>query len=352
MARRRWFVAGLLIAAACSKGDKPSDKPAEQPDPAKPADKLPAEPAVKPDPVTPVAKIKQATNTADLSLLPIDSDMVVGVNIALIQTSPQWKEFIVPRVMTDDVKARLDEFKQKCNIDPLAVIKSASIGLKEGAKEGVVVVHGPDKAQVTACAEKMKADKDSKVVVTTDGDVTILKSKTAGPDTPSVAFTFTSADTAVIVVGSKATTAGVKAVVGSTGGLTSSGAFVDMYNRLETEKSLWMLMNGKSKAFAPLAMAGIKPTHVFGALDVSDGLVFDLRMRLASPDQATQSATMMKSQLAPAAGMLNIDKLDVTSDGQDLKLAMMVSKANVPKMLKAMVGLASMGGGGAGMGGP
>jgi hypothetical protein len=355
MARRRWIVAGLLIAAACGKDDKPSDKPAE-----KPADKpapAPADPAkpVTPEAPAPAAKIKQATNTADLALLPVDSDMVVGVNIAQIQTSPMWKDFIAPRVMSDDVKARLDEFKQKCGIDPLAVVKSASIGLKDAAtgKEGVVVVHGPDKAKVMACADKMKTDKDAKVEVTQDGDVTILKPKSAGPDTPSVAFMFTSDDTAVIVVGPKANAAGVKAVAAGTGGLPSSGAFVDMYNRLETEKSLWMLMNGKNKAFAPLAMAGIKPTHVFGSLDVQDGLNLDLRMRLASPDQATQSATMMKSQLAPAAGMLNIDKIDVASDGQDLKLGMMVSKANVPKMLQAMQGLAgSMGGGGAGMGAP
>ncbi|MBA2543799.1 MAG: hypothetical protein H0V17_29415 [Deltaproteobacteria bacterium] len=350
----RLWVAGLLIAAACGKGDKPSDKPAGKPaDPATPADK-PAEPAVKPTtPEAPAAKIKQATNTADLALLPIDSDQVLGVNLALIQTSPMWKEFIAPRVMSDDVKARLDEIKQKCNFDPMAVVKSASIGLKDGAagKEGVVVVHGPDKAAVTACAEKMKTDKDAKVDITQDGDVTILKPKSAGPDTPSIAFMFTSDDTAVIVVGPKATGAGVKAVVAATGGLSTSNAFVDMYNRLETEKSLWMLMNGKAKAFQPLAMAGVKPSHVFGSLDVSDGLNLDLRMRLASQDQATQAATMMKSQLAPAAGMLNIDKIDVGADGQDLKLGMIVSKANVPKMLKSLQGLMSMGGG-AGMGNP
>jgi len=160
---RRWLVAVLLIAAACSKkeGEKPADKPADQPA-EKPADK-PADPGVKPTtpdvPATPPAKIKQATNVDDLGLLPVDSEMVVGVNIAQIQTSPMWKDFLAPRVMSDEVKAKLDEFKTKCSIDPLQAVKSASIGFKDTAsgKEGVAVVHGLYKAKVMACADKMKA---------------------------------------------------------------------------------------------------------------------------------------------------------------------------------------------------
>ena len=292
--------------------------------------------------------MKQATNSDDLGKLPIDSDMVLGVNIAAVQGSPLWKDFIAPRVLSGDVAAKLDEFKQKCGIDPLAVVKSASVGLKDtpNGKEGAIVVHGPDKAKLAACAEKMKADKDAKVEITQDGDATILKPKTGGV---AVAYQFISDNDAVVAIGSKANAAGLKAIIGGRG-LAASGVFVDMYNRLDTEKSLWMLMNGKNPMFKPLAMAGIKPSHVYGVLDASDGINLELRMRLASQDQATQSATMMKTQLGPAAGMLKMDKLDVVADGQDLKFVMVVSKANLGPMLSAMQGLAgSMGGA---MGGP
>lgn len=344
MARRLLFAA-LLIAAACSKkenGDKPADQPADKPTPGvTPTDKA-DKPAEKP-PADPPAKIKQATNVDDLGLLPVDSETVLGINVASIQQSPLWNQFIAPRVMSDSVKATLDEFKTKCNVDPLAVVKTASIGLKETTRSGVLVVHGPDKAQVMACADKMKAEKDSKVAISSDGDTTIVKSNSGDV---AVAFQFIDDDSAVIVVGPQANAAGVKAVMAKSGGLASSAAFVDMFNRIETEKSLWMLLNGKNKAFQALAMAGIKPTHAFGALDVSDGINLDLRLRLASADQATQSATMMKSQLGPAAGMLKIDKIDVTSDGQDLKIGMLVSKANIGGMLQS---LQAMGGG---MGGP
>jgi hypothetical protein len=347
---RRLFVAGLLFVVACSKKDdapKPEDKPADKTEP-KPADPKPADPGVKPAEAPP-AKIKEATNSGDLGKLPIDSELVFGVNVAMVQTSPIWKDFIAPRVMSDDVKAKLEEFKAKCGIDPLAVVKTASIGLKEGTagKEGAVVVHGPEKAKVAACADKMKADKDAKVEITQDGEVTILKPKGGGT---AVAYQFIGDTDAVIVIGPKADAAGVKSIVEGKSGLASSATFVDMYNRLETEKALWMLINGKNSAFKPLAMAGIKPTHVFGALDVSDGINLDMRMRLASADQATQSATMMKSQLAPAAGMLKIDKIDVGSDGPDLKLTMIVSKANIGPMLQSMQSMAKMAGGGGGGG--
>lgn len=344
MARRLLFAA-LLIAAACSKkenGDKPADQPGDpgvKPTPQQPAEK-PANP--------PPAKIKQATNVDDLGMLPVDSESVFGVNLAAIQQSPLWNEFIAPRVMSDSVKSTLDDFKTKCNVDPLTVVKSASIGLKDSTKEAVLVVHGPDKAKVMACADKMKAEQDPKVTVSTDGDVTMVKA-TNGDVT--VAFQFIDDDSAVIVVGAKANAAGVKAAMAKTGGLASSAAFVDMYNRIDTEKSLWMLLNGKNKAFQALAMAGIKPTHAFGALDVSEGIDLDLRLRLASPDQATQSATMMKTQLGTATTMLKIDKLEASADGSDLKIQMVVAKSNIGSMLSQLKALQSMGGGG-GMGGP
>lgn len=345
---RRLIVAGLLFVAACSKSDAPAEKPAaEKPTTAeKPADKQ--APDVAPVDKTPPAQVKQATNSGDLGKLPIDSDTVIGVNVAAIQSSPLWKDFIAPRVMSGDVTAKLDELKQKCGIDPLAAVKSASVGLKDtpNGKEGAIVVHGPEKAKLAACVEKMKADKDAKVEITQDGDATILTPKTGGV---AVAFQFISDTDAVIAIGGKANAAGLKAIIGGTG-LAASSAFVEMYNRLDTEKSLWMLMNGKNPAFKPLAMAGIKPSHVYGLLDVSDGVNVELRMRLASQDQATQSATMMKSQLGPAAGMLKMDKLDVTADGNDLKFVMLVSKQNLGPMLSAMQGLAGSMGGGA-MGG-
>ncbi len=341
MARR--LIVGLLFVAACSKSDAPAEKKSAD----KPAETT-AEKPVTPE-VAPPAKVKQATNSDDLGKLPIDSDMVLGVNVAAVQASPLWKDFIAPRVMSGDVVAKLDEFKQKCGIDPLAVIKSASIGLKDtpSGKEGAIVVHGPDKAKLAACAETMKADKDAKVEITQDGDATILKPKTGGV---TVAFQFISDTDAVVAIGSKANAAGLKSIIGGTG-LAASNTFVEMYNRLDTEKSVWMLMNGKNPMFKPLAMAGIKPSHVYGVVDASDGINLELRMRLASQDQATQSAAMVKSQLAPAAGMLKIDKLDATADGQDLKLLMIVSKANLGPMLSAMQGLAESMGGGA-MGGP
>lgn len=340
---RRLFVAGLLFVAACSKKDDAPAKPADQPTAEKPADKT-EKPA---DKTAVAAKLKDAPNSGDLAKLPVGSDVVAGLDIAQLQSSALWTEFIAPAVLKDDVKAKLDEFKQKCDLDPFTAIKTVTIGLTTTSQDAVAIAHGLDKAKVAACAEKMKADPAGKIDVAVDGEVTILKPKGGGMP---VAFTF-AGDDAVIVVGSKADAAGVKAAAGAMGGLSSSAGFVDIYNKLPNGKALWMVGNGKLKQLEGFAKLGMKATHVFGTLDTSAGLDLDLRLRLASEDQATQSATMLKSQLGPSKDLLKLDKMECVADGSDLKINMVVSKANLGPMIESLKGVAKMMGGGMGMGG-
>jgi hypothetical protein len=127
---------------------------------------------------------------------------------------------------------------------------------------------------------------------------------------------------------------------------------VEMYSKINTQDSLWMLMNGKSKAFDKAATMGFKLQAVFGSINVTDGLTLDFRMRVESPDQATTVANTFKSQAAGAASMF--DKLDITNDGSDVKLAIALSNAKLQALIKQFAPmLGGMGGGGmGGMGGP
>ncbi len=354
--RKSWLVAVVALglgAAACKKnddnkaGDKPAgDKVADKTD-VKAADKA----ATTPDKVAPIAD----ANASDLSLLPVDSEVVMGLNIGQLQSSALWKQFS-PKIM-DKISGGLGEFKAKCGFDPLESIKSIAIGMKGlggGTPDGAVVVHGPDKAKVMACLDKGKADAAAKgTEITIDGDVFTIKDK-KGTNT---AFTFVNDTTILGIIGANGTKDGVLAAAKGTSALKSSATFVDMYSKINTQDSLWMLMNGNSPALAKMGAMGVKPKAIFGSINLTDGLTVDMRIRVATPAEASGFVDMMKGQINNPQVKQMFDKLDMTADGPDTKVAVAMSSAK----LQALVGMAQgmlggmMGGGGGmggGMGGP
>lgn len=338
-----------LVAGACKKDEKKTEatgsgdpKSAE-----KPAEKMAEKPAGQT-----ANAVAVNPNADDLSLLPADSEVVLGLNFSQLQTSALWKKFVEPQMMKGDTQKKLAEFKDKCGFDPMAAVKSISMGLKGiGADkpDGVVVVHGPDKAKVNACLDKMKdeAAKDGSSIER-DGDVVNIKNKSG----ENFAFTYVSDDTLVGVIGTGANTAGVKAAVAGTSALKTSAAFVEMYSKINTADSLWILMNGNSKAFDKAAALGFKPKAVFGSVNVTDGLTVDMRVRLDTPDQAVQIANMAKGQVAQFVKM--VDKLDIVADAADVKVNVALSTAKLEALIQQFAGMmGGMGGGGGGnMGGP
>ncbi len=347
---RGWLVAGLLSvgllgASSCKKEDKaPTPSGDQKTDP-----KVDPTTAEKPVPggVKATTTPLPAVNGDDLSLLPLDSEIVMGLNFSQLQQSQLWKQFVEPMMMKGDFQAKLGEFKTKCGFDPLAAVKTVSIGMKGvGAPkpDGVIVIHGAQKAQVMGCFEKMKDEAKKDAEITQDGDVVTIKSNKGD----TVAFSFVNDSTALMVIGANANKQGVMSAAAGTSALKTSPAFVEMYAKINTQDSLWLLMNGNSKAFDKAAQMGFKPKAVFGSINVTDGLTVDFRMRLDSADQATQIAQMGKSQAAGAASMF--DKLDIVNDGADVKVSIALSNAKLQSLIKQFGGM--MGGMGGGMGTP
>ncbi len=340
---KSWMVAALALgigAAACKKDDKKSDG-------------TPAGSAVAPGdtPANPgVAAVQSMTKGDDLSLIPADSEVVMGLNFAQLQKSALWKKFVEPQLVKPDFQAKLAEFQTKCGFDPMASIQSLSLGMKNvGAKgnetpDGVVVVHGLDKAKTTSCLTSMRAEieKDG-TKLTEDGGV-----YTFAKDNNSVGMAFVNDSTAVMVVGANGNAAGVKAATAGTSALKTSPAFVDMYSKIKTGDSLWLLANGNSPMFDKAGSLGVKPKAVFGSVNVTDGLTLDLRIRLSTADEATNLASMVQGQAKQAAQMF--DKFDVGTEKEDLKVSIALST----QKLEALVGqiMALTGGMGGGMGGP
>ena len=321
----RWLVVIMTLALGACGGKK---------------DEAPAggSPAAPNQPVTPKpsSPLKTTPATADFAMLPNGSELVLGANVAQLVKSEVYKALLEPRLAQTALMTKLAELKTRCGIDPLASIQRVSAGVKGfggGAKpEGVVVVHGLDKERTLACVE---AEAKAKAEVTRDGDATIVK--TARGDT--IAFQFTTASDAIVVFGPNANAAAIKAAASGTSTLAKAQQFVDLFNQIETEQTAWVVMNGNSKAFALLESLGMQAKALYGSANATDGVTIDLRLKLASGDQAMRLASLASQQTKGLSNTLPFNKLDVTADGEDVKVAFAVDAATMPAFVKRLQGL-------------
>jgi hypothetical protein len=169
-----------------------------------------------------------------------------------------------------------------------------------------------------------------------------------------VGFTFVDDSTAIAVLGDAAATKdSIKKVAAGGSGLKSSQVFVELYNKIDTKQSLWFLANGNSPMFQKMGAMGVKPKAIFGSANVTDGLTFDMRMRLNSPDEATNLVKMAQGQTSSPQVKEMFDKLDINNDGADFKVSIALGVEKLKKLADMLKGFAAMAGGmGGGMGGP
>ncbi|HEV7557760.1 MAG TPA: hypothetical protein VGO00_19980, partial [Kofleriaceae bacterium] len=151
-----------------------------------------------------------------------------------------------------------------------------------------------------------------------------------------VGFTFLNDTTLVGVLGDKATKAGVLAIAQGGSPLAKSAAFIDMYSRIDTTRSVWALANGNSHLLDKLA-ALVKPRAVYGSINFTDAVALDLRLRVDSADQAKQLASMGGSQTATAKQYFN--KLDVSSDGPDVHIDLAMTPQQILKIRSQFGGM-------------
>ena len=351
--RSGWLVALVALglgASACKKND--SNKKSGTAD--KATEGAPAAGGDKASP--PAAGGAALTGQAgdDLSLLPVDSDAVFGLNFAQLRASALWKEFVEPKLATSNI-AGIQKFKALCGFDPFESLQSVAVGIKNigpGTEpSGAVAIHGYDKAKAMTCFDKdgvAEVEKDG-AKVTIDGDVAMITD-----NGHQYGFTFVNDTTALLVFGPDAATKdGIKKVAAGNSGLKTSQTVVELYSKIKTSDSMWMLVNGNAPFMRSAGSMGIKPKAVFGSVNVTDGLSVDLHIRLGSNDEANNLVTMAKGELDQAKQFF--DKIDVSNDGPDVKFDIAMSKEKLKQlagMFGPMIGAALSGGMGAGgMGG-
>ena len=325
MARQRWVV---IAALAISFGTIACKKKEES--------QTTGSGATKSDPGA-AKKDSPASAQGDLGLIPVDAEAVLGVNWGQLQSSALWKQFVEPEMMKDnDFIKNMEKFKERCGFDPMTSVKRIALGMKGlggDMPEGILVLHGLDKAKAMACADKWQDEATKeKLTIKKDGDVVTAHDETG----EGAGFTFISDNRMLVVIGKNVDTAAVKKAAEGGSTLSTSPAFVEMYGKIAKDQSVWFLMNGNSKIFEEAQQLGLRPKAVFGSLNVTDGMTMDTRARLDSADQATQTVANFKGQVQAMASM--VDKLDFTSDGADVKLSAAASNTKLQALFKMIAG--------------
>jgi len=273
----------------------------------------------------------------DLSLLPRDSELVLGINFAQLQQSPLWQKFVVPMLGQGDLGQVQAKFKQLCNFDALADTKSIAVGAKHlssGAPEVVIVVHGLMRDKVTACLANPSVAAEAQkghLEIRHDGEVTIMHD-TNKPH--AIALQFLDGETLLAYAAGNPTKADLQAIQTNQDTLKTSPAFTELYGKIDSKASLWGLASAASGLLDKLAEVGMKPKAVFGTLNVTDRLGADVRMRVDTPDQATQIAAGLKQQGQMLTAF--VDSFDVTAEGTDVRLAVGMSEQKIVGLSQMM----------------
>jgi hypothetical protein len=276
-----------------------------------------AAPAPPSNKLTPAAESRAVSDV--LGFLPLDADIVLGVDIQALRKTALWTEY-QPQ-LTQAIGPQLAIVQRRCGFDPIQSIESVTLAayIKETSSP-VVVVRGLERDRTIACLE-------SKVIpdttVANDRGVISLADKSG----PSSLVAFADQATLVVQSGKQSTPDGVRAVLRSGAPLRGSAAFVSMYDQLERGATLWMVINGRSGVFDALGSAAAHPRAVYGTVHLTSGVAAKFHIRMATAGEASQFATMAQAQTQQAAAMF--DRLEVVGEGDVVTITAEMSLAKL-----------------------
>lgn len=275
-----------------------------------------------------------AVDNKDLDTIPVESDVVLSVDLAQAQQSALFREQVQPMMTrSGDLQKVTELLKTKCNLDPMTAATRLTAGIKllDGRNADVVaVLHGIEKAKAMPCLDQLKAELAAeKVEVTTDGDVVMLKG--GGAD---LAFTFTGDKTAVVVLGPKANKAGVLEAAAGKSPLRTSKAFTEMYSRIQTSHTAWAMVRGDADLVRKnLDRLSVRADAIYGSAKVTDGLELHGQIRVQTEEQATNLRDLIRNQSKLFETMA--EKLEIEADKTDVRTTVVFTQAQV----KSLIGL-------------
>ncbi len=269
-----------------------------------------------------------AAQSDELAFLPIDSEVVLGVDVRQVIGSPLWQHF-EPQLM-QWIGPDLQELRAACGFDPLAMLRSMTIGVKVGDPvDGILVLRGLPRDKTLACIGRALAQLPG---VTVEGGVVTVPSD--GPGESPAVMAFAGASTLVITT----SRARLDAAFTSGAPLRRSRAFAELWELVNPRDAVWGIVNGASRVFDSLSSFGLRPRAVLGSVSLASGLAMTARMRLGSRDEATQLASLGQSQAAAVQSMA--EKVEVGAEGTDVTLRIEMTTEQVDTVARMMLVMA------------
>ena len=305
----RPVVVSALFAAACSKGST-----AQQ-----------TGPSNKASPPVASASVEDV-----LGFLPLDSDLVVGIDANTMRASALWKQF-EPQIVAG-LGNKLPLMRDKCGFDPLRSVERVAIGGKLGPNEkfdGVIVIRGVAGGKTLECIAK---ETEGEGAVTNDRG--ILTVDRGGSE--KMVATIVAETTLVVQVGASASAASLDAVVRSGSPLRSSKGFMTLFDRREANASAWGMVSGNSPLLREMAQAGAQPKSVDGTVVLDSRMTAVVRMGFANQADADK----VKQQLAPVLPMVSgrVEKIDMSVNGPTLRGEVIANDAQLRELMSMLGG--------------
>jgi hypothetical protein len=308
-----------------------------------------------------------------LALMPLQSDGVVGVDLALLRGSELYKAY--QKDIEGAAANQLEQIKTLCGFDPLPKIQKVLAGGVGSRKTGdaTAVIKGLGKAETMDCLTKAAAAPPPNVKVVVDGDFATVETAIARDPAPvpvappaaaaadpkappaaqpapppepveteSVSVQFLDDTTAVIArrggkaVDKAAMQALLATKVGDAANVTGSPGFMEMIDAIDTEAGLWFVVNGKSDRVKSVGRGILAFDAAFGHVYAGAGLDVHATLRVESEDSAKRMTDLATRQVASMRKSLMKDMLgevEVEQNGRDVRFRLQESREQLEKLV-------------------
>lgn len=270
----------------------------------------------------------EADAADDLAFLQVDSEMVFGIDAVGLRRSALWAQY-EPQLVAA-IGPQLAKVRDACGFDPLKSIERVTMGgkLLEGDKfDGIIVLRGVPGKQLVDCMSKQPGE----LKITMDRNVMLAQH---GDDKMAIAVV--GSTTLVWQMSRNASRASLEYALASRVPLRSSPAFMALYDRREQGASMWGMINGNSKALAPLAQTGVSTKSIDGTLTITDKFTAAMRMTM---NDAAAADGLVKS-ISPMSGQVRafVEAFDIKAKDNVVQIDAVVTEAQV----RALVGMAGV----------
>jgi hypothetical protein len=259
-----------------------------------------------------------------LGFLPVDSEIVVGIDSKQIRTTAVWSQ-LLPKI-EKDMGRDLDEVRAACGFDPFQTVERVSVGLRAIERDklvGVIVVHGVG-AGMMGC---VRSHFGKGGTVSDDKGVLVMDSH---PDMRS-AWTVIGS-TLIVQLDPAAGHDSMQVVLASGAPLRGSKAFMDLYGGIAKGASLWGVVNGRSKMLDEFG--SMRPRNTKGTITLSDRIVIDGDAVFETVDVANQVDALVKGTFQQVHQW--IESGDTRIDGSTLLIKAVIGPAQLSQILQML----------------